>query len=217
MDATSGTRLRARTPGARRSMPAGLGALMLLAPVLAACSDGAGAAGDESSPSTSPAVTLSAEPTDSSSPEPWRDQFNERQIASYEAALRRWDEYSERTEQIYRAGRDTPSARAVFREYDMQAVARIKSLAETYDAQGLRTIQGPTPLSTAPVSVEPRVVLIAQCNDYSDVEVTRNGKPVEDVRPEHVQTEILIEMDKPAGHDWMVGRVQLKDETLCGA
>ena len=164
-----------------------------------------------------PSSSISADSAESPTDPPWLDDFTADEIAVYEAALARWQEYSEKSAQIYRLGRDTEAAREIFREYDMRAITRIKSLAESYDAQGLRTIQGPVPLSAKPVSVEPRVVVISQCNDYTDVQVTRAGEPVDGVTPKHLRTPITIEMDKPAGHDWMVARVQLKDEKSCSA
>lgn len=145
----------------------------------------------------------------------WMDRFDADQLEKYEAALTRWQEYSRKTEAIYREGLDTPEAREVFREYDLQAVARIRSLAETYEAQGLRTVRGPESLSTEAISIDGSVVRLSQCNDYSRVLVTRNGKRVPGLKPQNPVTPLLIEMDRVAGGDWMVARVQLKDRTSC--
>lgn len=220
MDANSVTHLRAHDHRARTWNRLGLvavGATFLL--LFCACADTGGANGSRPD---ALATTAAGTPSDSPSsvpPDPtsWRDELNGREIATYESALNRWKEYFERSAQIYRIGRDTEAARAVFREYDMQAIARIRGLAETYDAQGLRTLQGPTPLSTTPLNVRSDVVVISQCNDYTDVQVTRDGQPVDGVKPSHLQTPIRIEMNKPSGRDWMVARVQLKDEKSCAA
>ncbi|WP_193604806.1 hypothetical protein [Nocardioides dongkuii] len=183
-----------------------------------ACADTGGADGSRPDALTTTSETPSdSPPSVPPDPEGWRDELTDEEIATYESALNRWQEYSDRSAQIYRIGQDSEAARAVFREYDMQAIARIRSLAETYDAQGLRTLQGPTPLSTTPLDVRSDVVVISQCNDYTDVQVTRDGRPVDGVEPSHLQTPIRIEMNKPSGRDWMVARVQLKDEKSCAA
>lgn len=185
--------------------------------VLAGCAD----SGDlPSGPAaqTTASVATSQTPSESQDASPsWRSDFDAVQLKTYEQALARWVEYSRKSVAIYRAGRDTPQAREVFREYDLQAVARIRSLAETYEAQGLRIVRGPIPLGTRAVSVEKTFVRISQCNDYSRLLVTRNGEPASDLRPKNTVTPLLIEMDRPAGSDWMVARVQLKDRSSCAA
>ena len=163
----------------------------------------------------SPASATTPSPSQSVEAPLWQDKFDAEQLDRYDEALTRWQEYSRKTAVIYRKGLDTPEAREVFREYDLQAVARIRSLAETYEAQGVRTVRGPEPLSTQAISIGQTVVRISQCNDYSRVLVTRDGERVHGVKPQHALTPLLIEMDRVAEGDWMVARVQLKDRTPC--
>lgn len=172
--------------------------------------------GDAAAPGspTSP-VPATPAPSQSVAAPSWTEEFDAEQLERYDEALIRWQEYSRKTAVIYRKGLDAPEAREVFREYDLQAVARIRSLAETYEAQGVRTVRGPRPLSTQAISIEQTVVRIAQCSDYSRVLVTRDGERVQGVKPRHPVTPLLIEMDRVAGGDWMVARVQLKDRTSC--
>ena len=180
----------------------------------------AGCAEQTSSDATAPGSPMSPVPATPASSQSikassWTDEFDEEQLERYDEALTRWQEYSRKTAVIYRKGLDTPAAREVFREYDLQAVARIRSLSETYEAQGVRTVRGPEPLSTQAISIARTVVRISQCSDYSRVLVTRDGERVQGVKPRHAVTPLLIEMDRVAGGDWMVARVQLKDRTSC--
>lgn len=185
--------------------------------VLAACADSGGLPSGPDAQTTVPVATSPAPSASQDASTSWKSDFDAVQLKTYEQALARWVEYSRKSVAIYRAGRDTPQAREVFREYDLQAVARIRSLAETYEAQGLRIVRGPIPLGTQAISVEKTFVRISQCNDYSRLLVTRNGKPASDLRPKNIVTPLLIEMDRPTGSDWMVARVQLKDRSSCTA
>ncbi|MCM0621958.1 hypothetical protein [Nocardioides bruguierae] len=177
----------------------------------------------EPTPSTGPSESTSA--TEEASPagqptgdgEAWRSRFSPGQLQRYDAALSRWIEYSHKTARIYRAGVDTPGARAVFAEYDMQAQLRTRALAETYDDGGVRVERGPTALDRRATSIGRQVVVIRQCNDYSRVRVTQDGEVVAGATPRHLVTPIVIEMDRPRGRDWMVARIQLKDKTSCAA
>lgn len=220
MDANSETHRRALgLHGPRHSTSFALAALgvVLSGLSLSACSDLGEAAGDPVPDPPSSTAVSPPSPSASETEPAWTDEYSADQLDAYAAALARWQEYSDKTESIYREGRDTPEARKVFQEYDMQAAARIRSLAETYDAGELRTLQGPEAVSAEPVGITEQVVLISQCNDYSQVQVTRAGEPVADAIPEHVVTPILIEMDLVPGREWMVARVQLKDEKSCSA
>lgn len=193
-----------------------LAAVGLAVTMLSSCSKSTEAESGPSSPTASPTASPQTTAPPPADPSPsWMSQFNGAQLARYQQALARWEAYSKQSVAIYRAGRDTPTAREVFREYDLQAVARIRSLAETYEGQGLRIARGPRPLSTKAVSVERTVVRIWQCNDYSRLLVTRNGKRASGFAPNHIVTPLIIEMDRPDGGDWMVAQVELKDRTSC--
>ena len=73
-----------------------------------------------SSPSPSTVDSSSATPTPSSptsDPDAWRSDFTSAQLDAYDAALARWDAYEARSEPIWAAGRATPAAEELFKEF----------------------------------------------------------------------------------------------------
>src|SRR6478735_12686558 len=50
-------------------------------------------------------------------PTGWEDKFTHEQMNNYNAALRRWEQYTKLSNEIYRKGKDTPDARDTLREY----------------------------------------------------------------------------------------------------
>ena len=187
--------------------------LMSLAAV--GCSDDGQAANPSTTSSAPPASTPSASATPSE--ETWRAKFTDAQLEAYEQALGRWQEYTEKTNAIYKAGRNTPAAREVFREFSMQWQGRVGELVTRYERDGARVVRPPEGLSWQAVSARPRVVVIRQCTDYRDLLVTVKGKKLAGTQPDHLVTPLLIEMDRPIGKDWMVADTKLKDSRSCTA
>jgi hypothetical protein len=93
-----------RRSGGGQSRAGWLAAVVIAGSVLTGCSDSDGDA-DSSSESSSGSPTGSASPTDS-----WRSEYDDEQLAAYEAALGRWDEYETKSEPIWAAGKATPAA-----------------------------------------------------------------------------------------------------------
>lgn len=186
---------------------------VLMSLVAVGCSDDGQAAkpSAQSSSPTTMAPSTSSPPTEAA----WRAKFTEAQLEVYEEALGRWQEYTEKANDIYRAGEDTPEARAVLREYDMQWQGQAKILATSYAKGGVRTVTPPKSVSWRALSIKPKVVLISQCTDYTNVLVTKNGKPLAGTKPKHLVTPLVIEMDKPSHHNWMVARTELRDNKSC--
>ena len=97
--------------------------------LIAALSGGLTACGGEDDPQTkpSPRTTTSTNdpsPSNDSSgaggpPSGWEDKFTRGQLNSYNAALRRWEQYTKLSNEIYRKGRDTPDARNTLREFSL--------------------------------------------------------------------------------------------------
>ena len=165
-------------------------------------------------PTTSP--TQSTSPTDppGGPPEGWEDKFTRDQLNIYNAALGRWERYTELANEIYRKGKDTPEARAVLREYNLFWQRDIVTLAQVYDEAGTREERPPEPLWTYARSIKPTQVVIIQCTNYSEVRITRNGEVI-DNKPKHLVTPLVIQMTKPKGRDWMFEGSTLKDKASC--
>ena len=188
--------------------------------VLAVCGCSSNASESPVEATPTPKATATAEvPQPSSEPASvgpdWQDKFTPSQLEVYEAALKRWQEYTDQRNQIYGEGLDTPEARAVLREYSMQWQLRVRELAELYDQGGVRILVPEEAIAWRALSISPTVVLISQCTDYRDVRVTQRGRPVKGTKPDHPITPLIIEMDKTDGRDWMVALTDLKDERSC--
>ena len=173
--------------------------------------------------------TPSASPTSPSSPateEPggpptgWEDKYSADELNAYNAALARWQRYNELTEPIYKAGRDTPEARKIIREYELQWRRAISDLVQYYDKGGLRNEVPPSSLWTQAISVSLNpdgtgTVIIEQCTDYRSAVVTKDGKPAEGAIPKHPITLLAVHMAKAKGNDWKVAALKLADKTSC--
>ncbi|MEJ7831858.1 MAG: hypothetical protein WKF79_03010 [Nocardioides sp.] len=165
---------------------------------------------------TSPSLTPSQSPTTPA----WQSKYTDDELAIYEDALARQLEYFEKKNAIYKAGKDTPEAREVFREYSLLWPGLVAELAESYDQRGLRIVRPPTPLSTRMVSINMNEdgtgsLLMSQCTDYSDILVTQNGEELSGTKPDHLITALTINMSKPEGRDWMLATTELKDKQSC--
>ena len=194
-------------------------ALVAVAALGTACSDDADGSTQPDPPSSAPTSTATSTPTED--PEPggppagWEDEFTAEQLTTYNAALARYKQYRRATDPIYRDGKDTPEARALLQEYSALWQRDVVELAE-YDRGGIRTLRAPEPLWTYARSVKPTYVVIVQCTDYTNVQVTQNGEEVTGTKPKHLLTPLAIKMDKPEGR-WLFAGVSLKDRTSCAA
>ena len=190
-------------------------ACLLIGVGVAACSaDDAPGTRPSPSPLTESSTSTSS-PSTAETPPAWESKYSPRELAQYREALRRWQEYSAKTEQIYKQGKDTPGAEAVFRQYTAIAPGLIADLKRTYDIGGLRIVRASKPISFKALSIESNRVVIGQCTDYADMVVTQNGQKVSDALPDHLHTTLRIEMEKPSGHDWTIFSIGGKDETSC--
>ena len=180
----------------------------------------AGCGGGDETVTTShpsePTETLSSPaPATSSAPPAWEEHFSASQLEQFRAALSRWQEYSAKARQIYKQGKDTPGAEAVFRQYTAIAPGLIADLKRTYDTGGLRIVRPSKAISFKALSIGSNRVVIGQCTDYTDMVVTQNGQKVADALPDHLQTTLRIEMEKPSGHDWTIFSIGGKDKSSC--
>ena len=97
--------------------------------LIAALSGSLTACGGGSDPETKPppsTATSDKDPSPSDDPSEaggpptgWEDKFTHEQMNNYNAALRRWEQYTKLSNEIYRKGKDTPDARDTLQEYSL--------------------------------------------------------------------------------------------------
>lgn len=199
----------------RRHVTATLAAGLML--TASACGGEGGS--EQTAPQSTPEWPTSSTtaPTNASPASDWKSKFTEAELDRYEEALDRWQEFTELAHEIHMRGKDTPEARAVFKEYSLQYQRDIAELVQTFDEGNVRLERPEEPLWWKAVSIEPRVVVIRQCTDYRNVRLVQDGRTVPGTKPKHRVTPLRIEMNKPKGHDWMVATTQLKDKRACHA
>jgi len=198
--------------------------------LVAALTGGLTACGGNDDPETNPSpstTTSSNDPSPSDDPSEgpsdaggppagWKDKFTREQLNTYNAALRRWQQYTKLANEIYRHGEDTPEARRTFEEYSLFWQRDAVMLARDYDKGGIREEVPPKPLWTYATSIEPNQVAMIQCTDYSAARVTKNGD-VLDNKPKHLITPLIVRLTKTTDGKWKFRTSTLKDKTSCAA
>lgn len=181
-------------------------AAVALAAGLTACSD------DKKDPEPKATdATTSAEPTPT---EPaWEDAYTEKQLDGYEAALQRWESYLDRSEPIWAAGKATPQAEDLFKEYFPDPSWRgVFSTLKTYEQVEVK-VEGQAKVFSSKatkISKDGLNVTIEQCVDYSTIKVTQYGKPAAaDKNPgPKLRT---VRLYKAKGYPWLI--LQIQDAT----
>lgn len=189
----------------RRLAVAAVSIAMLTA--TAAC--GGGDDEPEATPtSSSTPTTQSPSPTEPSPTETaWQDKYTEAQLAAYDDALARYQEYETRSEPIWAAGKTTDRAEALFKQYFpsqlWQGRLRILSSYEQVDVQveGLADVYWSRAKSISDSGLS---VVIDQCVDYTTVKVTQRGEPAQPVKWQQKPNLRTITLEKPEGYDWLI-------------
>lgn len=183
------------------------GAALSATLALAGCSDNA-----EPTPTTegtpSESVVRSPTPTEPTVPS-WEKKFTEAELDAYHAALQRWSDYEAKAEPIWAAGKATPAAEDLFKQYweDPAWRALFGRLASYEEVEV--TIKGtPEVLWSKPIKIVAEhgtgSVTIRQCIDYSPVSGIQRGEPIQQVasRQRPVQRELFLSRAK--GHPWLI-------------
>ena len=196
---------------------------LTLIAALSASVTSCGGGGDPETKPPSNNTTSTKDPSPSESPSEaggpptgWEDKFTHQQMNNYNAALRRWEQYTKLSNEIYRKGKDTPDARDTLQEFSLFWQRDVVTLSTDYDKGGLRREVPAEPLWTYAKSVKPTYVVIVQCTDYSRIKYTKNGD-VLDNKPKHLVTPLVVRMGKPKGQDWVFEGSTLKDKKSCVA
>ena len=92
---------------------------------------------------------------------------------TYNAALRRWEQYTKLSNEIYRKGKDTPEARDTLQEFSLFWQRDVVTLARDFDRGGIREEIPPEPLWNYATSIKASQVAMIQCTDYSNARITK--------------------------------------------
>lgn len=162
----------------------------------------------EATPSSSTDTSQSPPPTTPSTTDTaWQDEYTEPQLAGYEDALRRYQEYETRSEPIWAAGKATDRAEALFKQYYpsplWQGRLQVLSDYEQVDVQveGLADVYWSRAKS---ISDSGRSVVVDQCVDYTTVKVTQRGQAAQPVKWQQKPNLRTITLEKPKGSDWLI-------------
>jgi hypothetical protein len=163
-----------------------------------------------SSPSSSTVSSPSATPTSSSptsDPDAWRADFSAAQLEAYDAALARWDAYEARSEPIWAAGRATPAAERLFKEFFPSPIwnDQLEQL-RVYERYQVQIAGIPRVLWSRAKSIGRAggAVEIVQCVDYASTTTTQNGDPTEPIRSRKTPVAREISLSRPKGFDWLI-------------
>lgn len=184
----------------------------LLIAALALTASGCGPTEPVAIPSTTPSTSASSSPTSSSpslDPNAWQDQYTADELDAYNAALQRWQSYETRSEPIWAAGKSTPAAEALFKEYWIAWQIEAARL-EMYEKNGITVSGLADVLWSKAKSIDltdtdtgaPRVV-IQQCIDPSTITVLPPASGGTDTPP-YLRT---ITLDEPPSQQFMIVRV----------
>jgi len=175
---------------------------------------GCGGGNDQTLPPTTTTSAATSPSAPTSTPPAWQSKYTPAQIKTYNAALKRWNEYWTKSNQIYAEGVDTPGAEQVFKDYTAISPSLINKL-KTYYQQGIRITTPPNALWTRPLAIRGATyVKFEQCTDYSGEKAVQNGKPAK-LAVKHKVTPVTVEIEKPAGHDWTIFSMTVKDQKSC--
>lgn len=171
----------------------------------------AGCGGDDPDPipSTSPSTSTSSSPSASPSADQdaWRSQYNAKQLAAYDAALLRWEDFESRSEPIWAKGKATPAAENLFKKYLPSPKWRIEFMKlETYEKAEVK-ISGTPDVHWSRASFIAKgatSVQIRQCIDYRAMTTTQHGKPTKPVATRQRPVLRELNLSKPSGYDWLI-------------
>ncbi len=178
--------------------------------LIAALSGSLTACGGSSDPETKPPPSNSTgtkdpspsdDPSDAGGPPTgWEDKFTREQMNTYNAALRRWQQYTKLSNEIYRKGKDTPEARDTLQEFSLFWQRDVVTLARDFDKGGIREEVPPKPLWTYATSIEADAKWRwSSAPTTARSKYTKNGD-VLDNKPKHLVTPLVVRMTKTT--DW---------------
>lgn len=146
----------------------------------------------------------------------WPADFNDTELRAFDAAIRTWKRYSELMERYRRDPVGRATVLKVYEEYTHNATALADSYVRNYVEGGVRQLSAPTPLSWTARMIELNdkgsLIEFDQCTDYTTLDLQRDGKPVEDTKPENDHAILRVQMASDAEGTWRQLSTELVDE-----
>lgn len=175
---------------------------LALAGNLAGCGDDGGEPAADPTPNPSASTTsptpATTEPSASPSvdPDAWRLKFTHQQLREFDYALREWERYGQLMDSHRSEPPDNPEdVREVFEQYTYNATGLFDSYVMNYVEGGVRIVTPPTPVSVTGRKIEANkkgsLVVFDQCNDYTTLDIRRDGKPIKGASPTKNDTAII--------------------------
>jgi len=185
-------------------------ALMLTA----ACSNN-----DDPLPPAQTSPTASTSPSESAPA--WRAKYSDAQLKEYETALGRFTEYERRSEPVWAAGKATPSAKALFKEYFLDADTPYQTL-RTYELVEVKTVGTPKVYWSRATSItDPKKAgqhgmktAILQCVDFRTMHGTQHGQPTQQADKFQRPVRRVIHMYR-LGASWLISAVDDRKGKPC--
>ena len=141
---------------------------------LVSCSDGT----NDPAPRSTTISTRAAPPP---SADAWQSNFDDDQLKAYRDALKRWEAFRVAIQPINAAGRATPEAKRILRDYIIPWQAYFKRL-QTNEAAGIRIARSAEVLSSKATRIKlddaGGSVTIRQCVDSTGMGATQDGEPL---------------------------------------
>ncbi len=160
-----------------------------------------------SSPTTTPS------PSATTTAPAWESKYSPTQIAAYNGALRRFEEYERKSEPIWRAGKATPATEKFFKEYFSTWFVQQDRL-NSYERVNAQIHGIPKVVTSRPTriksSADGQSVTIRQCADFSGVKGIQNGEPVPPAKDlTRERTLLLSRFTKPRETSWLISNIKI--------
>lgn len=164
---------------------------LIAAAALALAAAFAGCGGEPSSDpskSASPTASPTADPT-------WDNEFSPEQMANYEAARTRWEEFFTKSNEARRRGKDSPETKAMFNEYSLQGPGEYSVFLDLYVNGKVRLEVPPKVLWTNASKIEGNTVIFNYCLDQTDMRIVNAEGDVNPSKPPYLRL-ITVQMEK---------------------
>ena len=177
---------------------------------ISACQDDTGT---RPLPPAESATAASTAASPSPTPPAWEAKYSERQLRTYEAALRRYQEYETKSEPVWRAGKATDQTEHFFKEYFF-AWPNQQRLLTTYEQNKVRMFGLGRTLSSRPTRIVAsgdsggQSVTIRQCVNFNTTNTTQYGKGTKKLTTKpQIRIVTLSRFNRP-GAPWKISEIR---------
>lgn len=180
--------------------------VLTLAFALASCTS-------DDKPATKPSATQTSPTTAATTAAPsWKNSYSPKELAAYEAALARYTAYQAKVKPVWAAGKATPAAKALFKEYFIPWQYYFGQL-EQYEASNIRLNFEMDVLNSEATRIKLGAdggsVSIRQCVDSTKSSGTQNNDPL----PKATKTPQLIDIVvEQAEGRWLIAEISNSTE-----